>query len=163
MPTPISTSDVWISAPENTGYGAYTRVDSSTATYEMYLSDGEWTVHPWSFAGLDDPDPKLLTIGEPPDTVRIVDFVYSPTGGCPVPLTGDVQSSGDVNSTDIIYLVNYVLKGGPDPLPCPAGGDANCDGVVNSTDIIYLVNYVLKGGPPPCDVCTLVPGTWSCP
>jgi hypothetical protein len=163
VPTPISTSDVWISAYENTGYDVSIGVDSSTATYEMYLCDGDWTVYPWSFAGLDDPDPQVLTIGEPPDTVRIVDFVYTLTGGCPVTLTGDVQSSGDVNSTDIIYLVNYVLKGGPGPVPCPAGGDANCDGVVNSTDIIYLVNYVLKGGQPPCDVCTLIPGTWSCP
>jgi hypothetical protein len=82
---------------------------------------------------------------------------------CPIAVTGDVQNSGNVNSTDIIYLVNYVLKGGPDPMPCPAGGDANCTGDVNSTDIIYLVNYVLKAGPAPCNVCALIPGTWSCP
>jgi hypothetical protein len=82
---------------------------------------------------------------------------------CPINVVGDVQNSGDVNSTDLIYLVNYVLKGGPDPQPCPANGDANCTGEVNTTDIIYLVNYVLKGGPPPCDVCALIPGTWSCP
>ena len=26
-----------------------------------------------------------------------------------------------------------------------------------------LVNSVLKGGALPCDVCTLIPVTWSCP
>jgi hypothetical protein len=98
---------------------------------------------------------------------RIDDFSFSgaDTGGtsCPVIATGDANQDGIVNSTDIIYLVNYVLKGGPLPLLCAAVGDANCDEQVNSTDIIYLVNYVLKGGPAPCDVCTLVPGTWACP
>jgi hypothetical protein len=82
---------------------------------------------------------------------------------CPIALTGDVNLVSAVNSTDIIYLVNYVLKAGPAPLPCPASGDATCNNVVNSTDIIYLVNYVFKAGPPPCDVCTLIPAFWSCP
>jgi hypothetical protein len=44
-----------------------------------------------------------------------------------------------------------------------AAGDVNCNGAVTSSDVIYLVNYVFKGGVPPCDVCTLIPGTWSCP
>jgi len=83
--------------------------------------------------------------------------------GCPIALTGNVNLAGGVNSTDIIYLVNYVLKAGPAPLPCAASGDATCNNVVNSTDIIYLVNYVFKAGPPPCDVCTLIPAFWSCP
>ena len=48
------------------------------------------------------------------------------------------------------------------PLPCPAAGDVNCNGANTSADIIFLVNHVFKGGPLPCDVCTLVPGTWSC-
>jgi hypothetical protein len=98
---------------------------------------------------------------------RVDDFSFGPadTGGtsCPIVATGDANQVGGVNSTDIIYLANYVLKAGAVPLPCAAIGDANCDGAVNSTDIIYLVNFVLKGGPAPCDVCTLVPGTWACP
>ena len=84
-------------------------------------------------------------------------------GACPISVTGDVQQSNDVNLTDVVYLVNYVLKAGPVPYPCAAAGDVNCSGDVNSTDIIFLVNFVLKAGPPPCDVCSLVPWTWSCP
>lgn len=85
------------------------------------------------------------------------------TAACPVALTGDANNSGTVVSSDIIYLVNFVLKAGAVPLPCTAAGDVNCDGEVKSSDIIYLVNYVLKAGSPPCDVCTLIPATWSCP
>jgi hypothetical protein len=82
---------------------------------------------------------------------------------CPIAMTGDVNLTSGINLTDVIVLVNYVLKAGPDPEPCPAGGDVNCTGGVNSTDIIYLVNYVLIAGPAPCDACALIPGTWGCP
>ena len=62
---------------------------------------------------------------------------------------GDVNANGTINSADIIYLVNFVFKGGPVPQCNPNTGDDNCNLVVNSADIIYLVNYVFKGGPPP--------------
>ena len=85
------------------------------------------------------------------------------SGACPVVQTGDINESGNITSADVIYAVNYVFKAGPTPLPCEAAGDVNCDGVVTSGDIIYLVNYVFKGGAAPCDVCTMIPVTWSCP
>jgi hypothetical protein len=85
-------------------------------------------------------------------------------GSCPIAMTGDANASGIVSSADIIYLVNFVLKAEPAPIPCAATGDVNCSGgVVSTSDIIYLVNSVFKGGTPPCDVCALIPGTWSCP
>jgi hypothetical protein len=83
--------------------------------------------------------------------------------GCPITLTGDVQGSGTISAADIIYLVNFVLKAGPVPLPCAASGDVNCNGTVSTSDIVYLVNRVFKAGPEPCNVCTLIPSTWSCP
>lgn len=84
-------------------------------------------------------------------------------GECAVLLTGDVNLSGSLTSSDIIALVNFVFKGGDTPQPCQAAGDVNCDGQVTSSDIIYMVNFVFKGGPDPCDVCTLIPDTWTCP
>ena len=57
----------------------------------------------------------------------------------------------------------YVLKLGAEPQPCIAAGDVNCDGNVVTSDIIYLVNAILKLQAPPCDVCTMIPSTWSCP
>lgn len=62
---------------------------------------------------------------------------------------GDVNVSGAINSADIIYMVNFVFKGGAPPICSPTAGDVNCNGVTNSADIIFLVNYVFKGGQAP--------------
>ena len=79
-------------------------------------------------------------------------------------VAGDQNQDGLTTSADVIYLVNFVFKGGAIPQPCEAAGDSNCDGSVTSSDIIYQVNYVFKGGPPPCNVGALIAdGTWSCP
>jgi hypothetical protein len=85
-------------------------------------------------------------------------------GTCQVVNTGDINGATGITSSDIIYLVNFVFKGGPAPLPCAAAGDVNCSEHVSSADIIYLVNYVFKAGALPCDVCTLIAsGDWTCP
>jgi M6 family metalloprotease-like protein len=68
-------------------------------------------------------------------------------------LTGDVNVSGSITSSDIIGMVGYVFKGGAAPQPIPRAGDVNCDMVLSSADIIRMVNYVFKGGAPPCDIC----------
>ena len=73
---------------------------------------------------------------------------------CPITMTGDVNLRGSITSADIISIVNFVFKGGPEPLPCSAAGDINCNGSVTSGDIILLVGFVFKGGVPPCDACT---------
>jgi len=65
--------------------------------------------------------------------------------------SGDANGDGNIQLADIIFLVNYIFKGGnpPDPL---AFGDLNCDLKVNLGDIIHLVNFVFKGGPPGCEI-----------
>jgi hypothetical protein len=78
-------------------------------------------------------------------------------GGAAAPLAGDVNNSGSITSADIIYLVGFVFKGGPAPLPCNENGDVQCSGSVTSADIIYLVGFVFKGGPAPCDICAFSP------
>ncbi len=71
---------------------------------------------------------------------------------------GDANGSGG-NPTlpDIIYLVNYIFKGGPAPTPICAGDANGSGGAPGLPDIIYLVNYVFKGGPAPVKsgVCCL--------
>ena len=66
---------------------------------------------------------------------------------------GDANcSGGNPNLADIVYLINYIFKGGP--RPCIGRlGDANCSGgAPNLADAVYLVNYVFKSGaaPIPC-------------
>lgn len=66
-------------------------------------------------------------------------------------ICGDANGDGEINSADVVYLINYLFVGGPAPEP-PEAGDANCDGVVNSADVVYLLNYLFAGGPPPCEL-----------
>ncbi len=61
---------------------------------------------------------------------------------------GDANGSGTINLADIIYVVNFVFKGGPAPNPTCLG-DANNNNTVNLQDIVFLVNFIFKGGPAP--------------
>ncbi|MGB8657241.1 MAG: right-handed parallel beta-helix repeat-containing protein [Candidatus Zixiibacteriota bacterium] len=72
--------------------------------------------------------------------------------GALVALSGDCTGNGIVDAGDIVYLINYLFKGGPAPNPLWMG-DVTCNGVVDAGDVVYLVNYLFKGGPPPCCHC----------
>jgi hypothetical protein len=61
---------------------------------------------------------------------------------------GDANGDGAVDVGDVVFLVAYVFKGGPAPVPVLAG-DANCDDASDVGDAVYLIAYVFKGGPPP--------------
>lgn len=97
---------------------------------------------------------------DPPDCTQLdTVFYYDPdiniyvngssTFG-PSCVRGDVNSTQSINAADIIFLVNYVFKGGPAPGCSGLAGDVDCSGTVSSGDIVYLVNFVYKGGPVPC-------------
>jgi hypothetical protein len=100
-------------------------------------------------AGLDWDGPHCFTIVNPP---------------CAVAVTGDINTTGSISSSDIIAMVHVVFYNHIHRSePCLAASDVNCDGNVTAADIIYLVNTVFKGGPPPCNVCALIwTGVWGC-
>jgi hypothetical protein len=54
-----------------------------------------------------------------------------------------------ITVSDVVYLINYLFRHGPPPVPLQSG-DANCDGIVNVVDVVYLINYLFRNGPPPC-------------
>lgn len=60
-------------------------------------------------------------------------------------ICGDLDRSGGITAADIIWLINYVFKGGPMPEPDELA-DVNGDLTINLSDVIYLINYVYKGG-----------------
>ncbi len=61
---------------------------------------------------------------------------------------GDANFDGTINIGDPVYLVNYIFKSGPTPIPYPSG-DANSDGSINIGDAVFLINYIFHSGPPP--------------
>jgi dipeptidyl aminopeptidase/acylaminoacyl peptidase len=63
-------------------------------------------------------------------------------------ILGDADSNGTIDISDVMYLINYLFRGGPEPEPWIAG-DSNNDGRVSVSDVIYLINYLFKGGPKP--------------
>jgi len=63
---------------------------------------------------------------------------------------GDANADGIIDLGDILYLTNYLYRGGPEPVPFEAG-DVNCDLIIDLGDILYLQSYLYRGGLPPCD------------
>ncbi len=59
---------------------------------------------------------------------------------------GDVNGDSNVDVLDIIYLINFKFKGGPEPVIMDA---ANVDGngTVDVLDIIYFIAFKFKDGP----------------
>ncbi|MGB3093708.1 MAG: dockerin type I domain-containing protein, partial [Candidatus Zixiibacteriota bacterium] len=70
---------------------------------------------------------------------------------------GDANDDGVVNVGDVVYLVSYLYKGGPEPVAPTERGDANNDCIINVGDVAYLVTYIYKGGPQP-ECCWFISG-----
>jgi len=68
--------------------------------------------------------------------------------GCVV--CGDVNEDGAINTGDAVYIISYVFKGGPAPVPLSSCNCNSDDYECNVGDAVYLVNYIFRGGPPPC-------------
>ena len=67
----------------------------------------------------------------------------------------NVIACGDINNdltgpdlSDLIYLVNYLFNGGPEPVST-LSANVNGLGEIDLSDLIYLVNYLFSGGPAP--------------
>ena len=58
----------------------------------------------------------------------------------------DPQLSTDIS--DLVYLVDYMFTGGPEP-PCMEEANVNALDDVDISDLVYLVDYMFTGGPEP--------------
>lgn len=63
--------------------------------------------------------------------------------------SGDANNDGTINVGDVVFLINYIFKGGPAPVHF-AKADVNCDAHINVADAVYLINYIFKSGLTPC-------------
>jgi len=68
-------------------------------------------------------------------------------------LRGDANNDGQVNVTDVFYLINHLFANGPAPYST-CRGDVNTSAAVDVTDVFFLINYLFAGGaaptPPGC-------------
>jgi hypothetical protein len=96
--------------------------DSGFFTFTLQAEDGG-----------SQTDTQVLILAVAFDTAASCDLVYD----------------GALTVADVVYLVNYIFKSGPEPLVY-ACGDMNCDEEVTIIDAVYLVNYLFKNGPLPC-------------
>lgn len=98
---------------------------------------------------------------------------------------GDVNASDSLelpqlDVSDLVYLINYLYKEGPPPLPFTDQGNVDGKGPygafvgdqldylcpknnVDVADLVYLINYCYKGGPPPVDYVRYIEQFWSRP
>jgi hypothetical protein len=67
---------------------------------------------------------------------------------------GDANSDGKVTVADVVFLINFLFKGGPRPSDLTLA-DANADCHVTISDVVYLVAYLFKFGPAPKAGCAL--------
>jgi hypothetical protein len=64
-------------------------------------------------------------------------------------MCGDCNGDGEVELSDVVYLIRYLYRDGPAPIPYQSG-NINGDSIINLGDLVYLINYLYKSGPPPC-------------
>jgi hypothetical protein len=94
---------------------------------------------------IDGGAPAMLVMGQPcPGSGEVDTFNYN----APWYKTGDANGDWNVDVGDVVYLINYLYKGGVSPEPVESG-DATCEGFVDVGDVVYLINYLFKGGPAP--------------
>ncbi len=66
-------------------------------------------------------------------------------------LCGDLDGQPGINILDVVYLINYKYKFGPQPVcePVNSCADANSDRAINILDVVFLINFKYKDGPEP--------------
>lgn len=65
---------------------------------------------------------------------------------------GDVDFSGDVDISDLVFLVAYYFNSGPPPEPVLFAADHDCTETVDIADMVHLVSWMFQSGPScPCN------------
>jgi hypothetical protein len=140
----------WLNVMADIGPPGYTAIPDPPVwgwktTTDHWMDDAvwaEWTPPNYDWFPLYDP-----ITGETLDLAFVIT-----TSEIPV-ICGDVNNDGIVNVGDIVYLVSYLYRGGPAPIPMSCVGDVNNDDIVNVGDVVYLVSYLYRGGPVPNPNC----------
>ena len=144
--------NTWTESISSTGTENIVRIPVSS------LDDSGWFVSLATF-DFDYPipfgyfvQPEYYDNVSPGDTVT---FNLTTSIGCCIGYTGNIDDSFDdgslasVDISDLVYLVDFMFKGGPIYI---CEDEANVTGGVDGVDIselVYLVDFMFKGGPAP--------------
>ncbi len=58
-------------------------------------------------------------------------------------LPGDANNNGQLQATDVTYIIGFLFKGQSRP-PCRGEADANGDGIINSLDVTRIIGKLYK-------------------
>ncbi len=120
--------------------------------YAVYMNINLWMAN---FSAQNVPE-EFLPVTAPWDGMSPI---YTEVEYCvhisPWDYRGDINvpgGDGVVDIGDVVFLLNFLYRGGPSPDPY-LEGDINCDGVIDLGDVVRLINYLFKGWPVPrcCD------------
>jgi|GEM_PF-737450 len=103
---------------------------------------------------LDGNEDRVMVANAPaPGPGQVDTVIYT----VPQYLHGDANRDGKKSVSDVVFLINYLFKGGPAPDPVDLGDVNFCEqnppvqpGKPTVADVVYLVNYLFKGGVAPC-------------
>jgi len=62
---------------------------------------------------------------------------------------GNVDGLGIRDIDDVVYLIQYLYAGGPDPQPLICCANVDGLGISDIDDVVYLIQYLYAGGPAP--------------
>ena len=103
---------------------------------------------------LDQNEERVVIANAPcPEPGQVDTVVYN----VPEYLHGDANRDGQKSVSDVVFLINYLFKGGPAPDPANLGDVNFCKqnppvepGQPTVADVVYMINYLFKGGKAPC-------------
>ncbi|MCK4223805.1 MAG: glycosyl hydrolase [candidate division Zixibacteria bacterium] len=139
-----------------------------TDTFDVTISDQlGWNLDPssyWKELNAGEIDTSEIMVSIPYDaSLGTIDQIYfeATSRGNPYyvdqdalsvtvyAIRGDASNDGVIDLADVVFLINYLYKGGSAPEIFETG-DANCDTVIDLADVVLLINYLFRSGPPPC-------------
>ncbi|MEZ5359280.1 MAG: C10 family peptidase [Candidatus Zixiibacteriota bacterium] len=145
-----SNEEDWVQITPDGGY-PYVTAENEASPFETgtscFSGTSEWEQLTFDLSSFSGMGQVLFRFGSDGATTQegwYIDDIQV-TGGY---RCGDANGDLTVNVGDAVFLISYIFKSGPAPVPVEAG-DADGSGGVNVGDVVYLINYVFRYGPPP--------------